>query len=174
MREGIVLSPRELPTIAGEPVRIPDPEQLVHLQFRRYAGCPICNLHLHEFAARFGELEAAGVREVVVFHSDRRRLQAYGSDLPFDMVPDPAKTLYREFGVERSWRSLANPVTWMGALRGWSRRTTLWARTGGHLGLPADFLIAPNGQLVAVKYGRNASDHWSADQVLDTARQWTA
>jgi hypothetical protein len=35
-------------------MQIPEPDRLVHLQFRRYAGCPICNMHLRcaEAAAR--------------------------------------------------------------------------------------------------------------------------
>jgi len=34
--------------------RIPEPDGLVHLQFRRFAGCPVCNLHLRSFASRHG------------------------------------------------------------------------------------------------------------------------
>jgi hypothetical protein len=30
----------------------PDSHHLIHLQFRRYAGCPICNLHLRSFVER--------------------------------------------------------------------------------------------------------------------------
>ena len=43
-------------SLAGATVAIPDPEALVHLQFRRFAGCPVCNLHLRGFAARVDEL----------------------------------------------------------------------------------------------------------------------
>ena len=34
------------------------------------------------------------------------------------------------------------------------------ARGDTALGLPADFLIEPDGRIRAVKYGRHASDHW--------------
>lgn len=174
VQPGDVIRARQLPTVTGAPVRIPDREGLVHLQFRRYAGCPICTLHLREFAARLDELAAAKVREVVVFHSDRAQLLAYGSGLSFDLVPDPGRELYREFGVERSWRSLANPVTWLAAARGWSRRTRLRAGAGGHFGLPADFLIGLDGRVVAVNYGRHASDHWNVDDVIVQAQRSTA
>src|SRR5687768_13970440 len=43
-RRGDLLAARELVTITEVPVAIPDARQLVHLQFRRFAGCPICNL----------------------------------------------------------------------------------------------------------------------------------
>jgi len=39
------------------------------LQFRRFAGCPVCNLHLQDFIRRNGELVQAGIHEVVAFHS---------------------------------------------------------------------------------------------------------
>jgi hypothetical protein len=43
------------------------------------------------------------------------------------------------------------------------------APAGGQLGLPADFLLDPRGQLVAVKYGQYASDQWSVGQLLEHA-----
>jgi hypothetical protein len=66
---GEVVTAHELSDIHDKPVRIPDPERLIHLQFRRFAGCPICNLHMRSISGRHDEIVAAGVREVVVFHS---------------------------------------------------------------------------------------------------------
>ena len=42
--------------------------------------------------------------------------------------------------------------------------------TGGAFGLPADFLIAPDGRLAAVKYGKNAYDQWTVDELLEHAQ----
>jgi hypothetical protein len=36
-------------TIHDRELAIPDPGRWVHLQFRRFAGCPVCNLHLQAF-----------------------------------------------------------------------------------------------------------------------------
>ena len=41
---------------------------------------------------------------------------------------------------------------------------------GGHTGLPADFLIGPDGLLLDVHYGTHADDQWSVDFVLERAR----
>jgi len=41
---------------------------------------------------------------------------------------------------------------------------------GGSIGLPADFLIGPDGAVLACKYGDHAYDQWSADELLDLAR----
>ncbi|GAB3809196.1 peroxiredoxin-like family protein [Micromonospora zhanjiangensis] len=106
---GRTVTGRELDTVGGGRVPVPDPGRLVHLQFRRFAGCPICNLHLRSIVRRHDEIEAAGVREVVVFHSDAAELREHTDDLPFAVVADPARRLYREFGVEAHRRALLDP-----------------------------------------------------------------
>jgi hypothetical protein len=159
-----------MPTLAGPAVAVPDPRRLVHLQFRRYAGCPICSLHLRAFGSRHEEIAAAGIREVVVFHSGRAALQEHRAGLPFDVVPDPARQRYREFGVERSPWALRHPSTWLAAVRGGWPLRGFRSGPGGHFGLPADFLIDTDGTALAVKYGRHANDQWGVDTVLDLAR----
>ena len=177
---GDLLAPRELAAMGGEAVTVPDPERLVHVQFRRFAGCPVCNLHLRAVVGRAGEIEAAGVREVVLFHSTEHELRKYAAELPFAVVGDPEKKLYREFGVESSVRAALDPRAWPAVVRGVA--TSMWgavrrrnrlapvAPNGGQLGLPADFLVAPDGRLVAVKYGEHAYDQWSVDELLAHAR----
>jgi hypothetical protein len=87
---GTTLEPRELVSIRGQRVPVPDRGQFIHLQFRRFAGCPVCDLHLHSIVRRQEELIAASIREVVVFHSTREELLGFASGLPFDVVADPA------------------------------------------------------------------------------------
>jgi peroxiredoxin len=159
---------------------IPDPERLVHLQFRRFAGCPICNLHLRSVVRRHDEIEAAGIREVVVFHSPAEELREY--DLPFAVIPDPEKKLYAEFGVQASPRALLSPRAWGPLIRAVARSSVAIARRReagpggkqehGRLGLPADFLIAPDGRVVASKFGQHAYDQWEVDEVLARSGNW--
>ncbi len=167
---------RELTTVTGERIRVPDPERLVHLQFRRFAGCPICNLHLRSIAQRHDEITAAGIREVVFFHSPADDLRPHTADLPFATVADPDKRYYREFGVESSPRAVLDPRAWGTILRGVVTtargrfRAPALRQPGGRLGLPADFLIDPSGRVVAAKYGEHADDQWSVDELLSHAR----
>jgi peroxiredoxin len=162
------IAERQLVSITGEPVRLPDPEHLVHLQFRRHAGCPYCNLHLRSVTARHGEIQAAGVREVVFFHSSAEDLLAYNEPMPFAVIADPAKSVYREFGVESAPRALLHPGAWIPVIRGVlsKRRPFSIDHRSGHLGLPADFLIEPDGRVLARKYGTHAFDQWSVDEML--------
>src|SRR5215471_7331638 len=86
--------------LAQHQIQIPDStERVTHLQFRRFAGCPVCNVHLQTFVKRYNELEQSGVREVAAFHSPREKFQPYQKHYPFEVICDPKKDLYRKFGV---------------------------------------------------------------------------
>ncbi len=179
IQTGARIVPRELVTVCSERVWVADPRRLVHLQFRRFAGCPVCNLHLHSFVKREAELAAASIREVVIFHSTTEELLPYAMGLPFAVVADPDKLLYVEFGVESSLRALLDPRAWLAIARGilWSLVEIGRGREsapalqphGGRFGLPADFLIASDGRVLACKYGSHAYDQWSVDEVLALA-----
>ncbi|MER6072347.1 peroxiredoxin-like family protein [Streptomyces sp. NPDC001817] len=176
---GSRLSPRALTPLCGPALPVPDPDRLVHLQFRRFAGCPVCNLHLRSFVRRHAEIEAAGIREVVVFHSPAGELRQHTADLPFAVVADPDKRLYTEFGVESAPRALLDPRVWGPIARALLRGTWAILRGrerppasrphGGRLGLPADFLISPDGSVLAAKYGEHAYDQWEVAELLELA-----
>jgi AhpC/TSA antioxidant enzyme len=177
---GTVIARRELAAIDGTQVRVPDPTDLVHLQFRRFAGCPLCNLHLRSIVNRQAEIRSAGIREVVVFHSAKARLLPHAAELPFAVIADPGRRLFGEFRVESSPRALLSPRAWLPILRSislsaWNivfRRAAIPSINpdGGRWGLPAEFLIAPDGAIVAAKYGAHAYDQWSVDDLLQVAQ----
>ncbi|SEG80425.1 Peroxiredoxin [Thermomonospora echinospora] len=177
---GEIVAARKLVTVHGEPVAVPDPGRLVHLQFRRFAGCPVCNLHLRGVVRRHEEIAAAGVREVVVFHSAADELRVHAADLPFAVIADPGKRLYAEFGVEEGRRALLRPRAWWPIVRALavaSARVLLRRQAapsvnpeGGRYGLPADFLIAGDGRVLAVKYGEHVYDQWPVEEILRLAR----
>jgi peroxiredoxin len=163
----------EVTNIHEKKVAIPDKGgSPIHLQFRRYARCPVCNLHLQSFVRRHSDLEATGIKEVVIFHSSDEELLKYQSNFPFDVVGDPGKTLYRKYGVESSITSIFNPKAWPAMIAGLlskDRPDISLAPNGGVLGLPADILICPDGKIEAVHYGAHADDQWSVDHVIKLA-----
>jgi hypothetical protein len=180
LEAGAFMAARHFVSVADVALRVPDPDHLVHLQLRRFAGCPVCNLHLRSIVRRHTEITAAGIREVVVFHSSADDLRPHVADLPFDVLADPSKQLYVAFGVESSPRALLDPRVWLPTVRGVAHSlldllrgrqpAPSLAPRGGRLGLPADFLIAPDGRLLASKYGAHAYDQWSVDELLALAR----
>jgi peroxiredoxin len=167
-------------SIASGVIRAQDDDRPLHLQFRRFAGCPICHLHLHHFRRRAAELDRH-VREVVFFHSSEDELRPHLAYLPPFTIADPDKLLYRAFGVEAHPRALLHPKAIATALRSSivamyriaSGRQAMPGRSplGGRLGLPADFLVSHTGQVLACHYGVHADNQWSVDQVLDLARR---
>ena len=107
----------------------------------------------------------------------------HAPDFPSAVVADPHKELYVEFGVEASPRALLDPRVWVPILVGVARSALRILQhkgpppklipTSGRLGLPADFLIASDGRLVAVKYGAHAYDQWSVDELVALAQRAT-
>lgn len=180
IQPGNRIQARELIALRSERIQIPDRTRLVHLQFRRFAGCPVCDLHLHSMVRRHAEILAASIREVVVFHSSVEELLPFAGELPFAVIADPEKHLYREFGVESGLRSLADPRAWLPVLRGVLRSLGAVRRKhqpvpslnphGGRFGLPADFLIASDGRVLACKYGEHAYDQWTVDEILGLSK----
>jgi peroxiredoxin len=159
--------------IHGNEVSIPGSEPWTHLQFRRFAGCPVCNLHLQSVIARYQEINEACIREVVVFHSSDAELLPYQGRFPFDVIGDPTKALYRKYGVESSISALLSPKAWAASLKGNLRTDkpkTKGMPNGGILGLPAEFLIASDGSVGAVHYGAHAYDQWTVEELLELSR----
>jgi len=174
---GSVVAARQLRAVSGAAVRIPDPDRRVHLQFRRHAGCPICHVHLQSVVRRHDEIAAAGVKEVVVFHSTEDELRGQADELPFDVIGDPGKALYAEFGVGSSRRALLDPRALLPVLGptirhppGIGSPPVNLRPTGGRLGLPADFLIDSAGRVVACKHGSHAYDQWWVEELLALVR----
>jgi peroxiredoxin len=104
---------------------------------------------------------------VRVFHSPVDALRGYASGpgaVPFPVLGDPGREVYRRYGVGGSLRSLFS------LFRGGVRERFRLARASGlHSrfrdalrdgigGNPADFLIGPDGRLLQVRYGEHLAD----------------
>ena len=164
-KPGDILPATVMEAVTGEDINLPDGKRLVHLQFRRFVDCPICNTHIAAFRKRAREIEAAGIKEVVVFHSSPKSIRSYQKDVPFLMVGDPKKAFYKDFGVETSLGFMSLKA--LGAAMQGIVHGHFGLRVAGRpLGLPADFLIAPSGRISAVKYGTDAYDQWSVDELI--------
>lgn len=161
-------------SINGDTIRVPsENHRFTHLQFRRFAGCPICNMHLQQFSAEAERLAAEGIQEVIFFHSSESALRKYNSQLPFPVVADPNKSHYRKFGVEASVLSILHPSAILNGLRGVLKQGLGLSLQNGPLGLPADFLIDQTGTIVAAKYGTHAYDQWSLEELIQHCEQAT-
>jgi hypothetical protein len=170
-RFGDRIAPLEVRTILGAAQLVPDSSlRFTHLQFRRWIGCPICNDHIARFRRHHDRIAAAGIREVMFFHSTPEEILAFDSTMPFEMVGDAERVYYRQFGVERGWLFLASWRAIAGAARGFAAGKYTFANARGIDGLPADILLSDMGVVLAAHYGEDAADHWSVDELIATAR----
>ncbi|PRC90733.1 peroxiredoxin-like family protein [Solimicrobium silvestre] len=157
-------------TINGEQQMVPDPSRkFTHLQFRRFAGCPICNYHLHTFTKSAEQLKAADIQEIILFHSSATEMRKFQHDIPFATVADPEKTLYKKFGVDKSLFATMHPKPLWAGIRGMVLGKVGLKVENGPLGLPADILINQEGIVVAFKYGTHAYDQWEVNELLKIA-----
>lgn len=167
---GDVVAPFTLETLSHGTRSVPAGE-FTHLQFRRFAGCPVCNLHLRSFAQAVEKLKAANVETVAFFVSDRAAMLPYQGDLPFAVAPDPERRWYTLFGVENSGLAMMHPSAMWAAFKGMAAGRSNPLQKGEHDGLPADFLLDSRGAIVARHYGSHANDQWSVDEVIALAKR---
>jgi len=170
LKTGDLFPTKTFRAVSGKELNVPNSGLLTHLQFRRFVGCPICNTHIGQMIKRAEEIKSAGIHEVIIFHSREVEMQPLQQGVPFDLVADAEKLYYKEFGVESSLAFFLNREAIAAAIRGILRGKLSLKMTGGPLGLPADFLIEPNGLVRAAKYGRHAYDQWSVDELLELAK----
>ena len=99
-------------TFKGETVSLVDVKMpLIHIQFRCYAGCPICNLHLCSIIKCKDKLTMLSVSEIVFFHSTPEELKEHTSYLPFPCVANLMKEFYKMFGMEEG-SGFSDGFTW--------------------------------------------------------------
>jgi len=164
---GTVVSQQRLQSIQGTKVDIPHSSRLTHLQFRRFAGCPICNMHAHEISERHKELVEHGIQEVLVFESSEKDIAGRFTDFPFPLISDPNRTLYNLFGVGKSALASLNPKMLPTTIKGLKRfGVKLPESFMASFNLPAEFLIDTSGRVTAAKYGKHFDDQWNVDEIL--------
>ncbi len=160
----------ETKTINGESVNI---EQFrgkkVLISFYRYAACPLCNLRVHHFVQNYDRLHEAGLHVIAFFESPAASIRKYMGkhDVPFPIIPDPQRQIYKQFGVESSvGRFFKSFVTKAAALINAMARGYIPGIPENDIAmLPADFLIGPDLTIVAAYYGDDIGDHMPFEQI---------
>jgi len=138
------------------------------LSFFRFAGCPFCNMRIHELTMRYKEL-GSGFVIVAVFDSPLANLVRHikGHNAPFPVLADERNQYYREYGIEHSLGGVLKGVvlrmpTLVKAMGKGYLPTTI---QGSITTMPADFLIDKNGIIQKAHYGSDEGDHLPFDEV---------
>lgn len=93
-----------LPNADGNETRLSDHGgREVVLFFIREFGCPVCRRHSTGLGHRYEEFQKAGAEVLVVTPGDTQRAKAYASALalPFPVLADADREVYRLYGLDR-------------------------------------------------------------------------
>jgi len=138
------------------------------LSFFRYGACPLCNLRMTLLIDAYLRWQPQGLDVIAIFESPAERLleTVASQPIPFPMIPDPTRKLYKTYGVTASW------LGWLiGAFR--VRSFSAAFKRGFHIGkgegaisqLPAEFLINPDGTIARTYYGKDIGDHLPLEEI---------
>lgn len=132
------------------------------LVFLRYYGCPICQLDLHTFADAHREITANGGQLLVVLQSDPTGLaeQITPETFPYDIICDPEMKLYEMLSIAPA-ASMMKMMSFS-ALKKVVKSTKAGYKHGAYEGneqqLPAAFVMTADRELTYVRYGKDAGD----------------
>ena len=156
----------------GTHVRVPETGRTTLLSFFRNSACALCNLRVHQLIERTADWRARGLDIVVVFESsaDAIRASVGTQDAPFPIIADPDARLYDAFGVEVSSAkveaTMEMPETAEMVAAAAAAGFELRKEAGSNfLRMPADFVIAGSGEVLAAHYADFVWDHLPFDVI---------
>ncbi len=134
--------------------------KLIWLIFYRYPQCPLCNLHLKALARRMEKYHSQELEVVAVFESGPEKFAVKNLPHPgIHMLSDPNKVLYRLFETDVSLKAVFRPSV-VGNLFKAILSGNSQGPIDGELGqVPASFLIAEDGIIEKIYYGKTIADH---------------
>ncbi len=138
------------------------------LSFFRFAGCPFCNLRVHQLVAQFEQF-GDDFTIVAIFDSPLDNLIAHaeGHAAPFPILADPENRVYEQYGIEHSVMGMLKgmvfrmPTLMHAVSEGYSPKVYKGSLTT----MPADFLVDRQGIIQTAYYAKDEGDHLPMDQV---------
>ncbi len=162
-----------LPALDGSSVSLGSLRgQRTLLAFFRHAGCPFCNLRVHQLIEAYPRLERLGIRVVGVFGSSVQGLrERVGKQKPpFPLVADPDDAIHALYGTSHSLLGLLDFRAFPAYLEGIKLGIPHGSTDGEATRMPADFLIGTDLRIEAALYGANAAEHLP----IKALEQWGA
>jgi len=140
----------------------------VYLAFERNAGCPVCNLRIHELLKQADYFSAHHVTVLLIYESTVEKMRDYLADLqyPFHFIADPENALYQQYQIERSFLKMFKGLFHglMGKVMAGKKLFRKAITQDGNVStIPGEFIIDEKGNLSTVHYGRYVGDHLALD-----------
>lgn len=143
------------------------PEPYVLLAFLRYAGCPWCNLAIHRLTLEAKMLKQNNCGIVVFVQSSKEKMRENVHERhtvrpEFPIVADPAKKIYRRYGVNGPLYAVVQAINdipaWVQAVK---EHGLMPGKIDGNLFLTqALFLVSRKSNvIVQALYGKSLYEH---------------
>ena len=155
--------------LEGETVSLADyAGRKLLLAFFRYGACPLCNLRMTFLIDAYPRWQANGLDVVAVFESPAERLleTVASQAIPFPVIPDPDRALYRLYGVVPSlWGYVVGAFRFRAFRDAFKRGFRPSKGEGAITQLPAEFLIGPDLTIERAYYGKDIGDHLPIEEI---------
>jgi peroxiredoxin Q/BCP len=149
-----------LEALGGARLECSRPDWPVVLSFARYAGCPVCQVHVGRIAAAMPQFRARSCGVWMVFQSTPEKLGAAMAEWQpgFAAVADPSARLYGSFGVVTSVAGYLHPRSLTALMRAIVAGKRHGRFEGRETQMPADFVLDASGGIRLAYYGRDVGD----------------
>ena len=169
MAEGQPARDFQVEDIFGNPVALKDyAGKRLMLSFYRYASCPLCRLRISELIAHHPLFQEKGLSMLVFLESPRESILKHvgKQGIPFPIIADPKRHIYRLYGVESSWVGYARGMLRFSSIFKAFRKGFLPGKMEGEKALlPADFLIGQDLTIQKAYYGKDIGDHLPTEEI---------
>jgi peroxiredoxin len=148
-------------------------DRKVLIAFFRHAGCPFCNIRVHNLLKVYPELKARGLEMIFFFESKEKILlnSIFHKEIsPIPLISDPVKEWYAKYGLEESgYKSAVSHIQTFvqTAFKASSLGLPMHLMTGGESikTMPAEFLLDEGLLIREVHYSERLNDRMSVDKI---------
>ena len=149
----------------------------VFIGFFRHAGCPFCNLRVHNLMKVREKLTESNMEMIFFFESKKElMLQSifHKEVSPVPLIADPEKKWYGIYGIENSLlkTSMSHLTSFIQtAIAAKKKNLPIYPMASGESfsTIPAEFLLDENQIIRKIHYAKNLNDRLSIDTILDFA-----
>lgn len=148
-------------------------DKKILIAFFRHAGCPFCNLRVHNLTKIHQELKDKGMEMIFFFESKEAVLlrSIFHKEVsPIPLISDPTKTWYKEYGLENSTsKSTLSHITSFVQTAIRAKRTGvpihMMADGESFSTIPAEFLIDKNLIIKRLHYSQDLNDRLDIETI---------
>ena len=152
-------------------------DKRILIAFFRHAGCPFCNIRVHNLMKVSDELKEKGLEMIFLFESKKEiilRSSFHQGIAPIPLLSDPGKKLYDLYGLESSgYKSAISHITTFvqTAYEAYKVKVPLHAMADGESikTMPAEFLVDHDLIIKKVHYSERLRDRMDVNEIRDFA-----